>query len=300
MQSPTGQMHSGFPSVNPQGTGFPPQMPPGSGPSPAFPNGAVANSMQPPSSTSRPGSSHHFLAGQNLQSLNPQQRQQLMLMQQQRMGGMGTPQRPNVQGFPYQQHSPQHGSPPGFPDNSGDQQGIQLPGSSVPGIAKSSRSPSLPGPSPVKGQGSFGPESYPQAMAMATGQHLALHQTQMSSMALQQGQINQQVPNQGWPPTMNNMGVGMNPNAYQMNATGALAQQAAGAQMFVNPNTLAMGSSQPPNAGPGWPPAQAMQNAGSPVPNLHDSAASRRTSATPGPGVAQIPQFEGNPYPQWS
>lgn len=324
-QSPvvnSGGMSQGFPpSVNPQGQNFPSQMPQG-GPNPSpYPNGIAANSMQPPASTSRPGSSHPVLASQNyqnLQSLTPQQRQQLFLMQQQRMGGMGTPQRPVMQGGQYTQQFMQHGSPTGFPEGAGDQQvnpGMAFPGSNVPGIAKSNRSPSVPISSPVKGQGSFGPEGFPQGMAMTTGQHLPLQQTQLSQMALQQGQINnQQVPNQGWPPNMNSMNMGMNPSAFQLNAAGGgvpgqqqqqqQVQQSGGASMYVNPSSLGMGQQQAMATGPGpgpggWPPQQI--SAGSPAP--HDPTGSRRASATPGPGQMQPPPpFDhSNPYPsQWT
>jgi hypothetical protein len=309
-QSPvvaSGQMHPGFtPSINPQASSFPPQIPPGSGPSPSYPNGVASSSMQPPPSTPRPGSSHHGLAAQNLQNLTLQQRQQLFLMQQQRMGGMSTPQRPNPQGYPYQQQSPQHGSPTGFPDGSGEHQttsGLPQPGPSVPGIAKSSRSPSVPIPSPVKGQGPFGPESYPQAIAMTTGQHLPLQQSQLSQMALQQSQVsNQQVPNQGWPMNMNSMAMGMNPAAFQLNTGSTPGQQPSGVPMYVNPNSLGIGTGQqPPNSIPGgWPSTQQMHSAGSPAPSTHDLTASRRASATPAPGTVQMahPQFESNPFTQ--
>lgn len=302
----SGGINVGFPpGTNPQAQVFPHQM----SPSAPYPNGVAPNSMQPPASTSRPGSSHHALAHQNLRNLTPQQQQQLILIQQQqRMGGMGTPQRTNP-GFQYQQQSPQHHSPQMFPDGSGEQQAnpvLSIPGSSVPGIAKSSRSPSVPTSSPVKGQGSFGPDGFSQtqSMAITSGQHLPLQPTQMSQMALQQGQVNNQhVSNQPWPPNMNNAGMGMNPSAFQLNTVNPIGQQQpGGAPMYMNPSAVGQ-QGMNTGQGPGWSP-QPIPNAGSPTPSAHDLV-SQRASATPAPNQGQMgssTQFDrSNAYPpQWT
>jgi hypothetical protein len=266
-------------------------------------NGIGSNTMQPPASTSRPGSSHPSLMAQNMQHLTPQQRQQLIMMQQQQRMAMSTPQRPTHQGGPFPQQSPQHGSPqgPGFQDMSGEHQiGQGHPG--VPGIAKSSRSPSVPMPSPVKGQGSFGAEGYPQAMMMSTGQHPPLQQNQSFQMPLQQGQPSpSQHPPPGWASNMNSVGMGMNPAAFQMNSNGTPGQpNVGGGQMFVNPGMMggAPGQQPPPGMVPSagsWPQNQPYPNAGSPASSIHDPSSSRRASATPAPGGSH---FDTNAYPQ--
>lgn len=295
--------HSGFSHV------------PGNHANTSLPDGTLSNNnMQPPASTSRPGSSHPVLSAQNMQNLTPQQRQ-LMLMhqqqQQQRMGSVNPTQMSSPQGYgqqahsPYQQHSPQHTSPTGFSDaNSEQQQQQQNPGQlppagpSVPGIARSTRSPSVPITTPVKRQTSFGHDPYHQALMNSTGQHPSLQQSQSSQPALQQGQQmaqhSQSPPNQGW---SGNMNMGMNPAAFQLNSNNA----SSGIPMYINPSALGGGGAQQPQNTGGWPPGAPQFNiAGSP--SHTDPSISRHASATPGPGMgiqAVAPHFDPVSYPQW-
>ncbi|TBU61264.1 hypothetical protein BD310DRAFT_946699 [Dichomitus squalens] len=267
--------------------------------------------MQPSFPQNAPGDPRSMMTPQQQQvlaSMNPQQRQLYLMQQQmlrggQQVGGGMNPQMMNPQQVMQermrieQQRLAQaqaqaaasgHVSPPnamGSPMVDGPQFPALRSNPGMPGIARSTRTPSDSNPSPVSGQrmsmSGQSPEDQQRAMMMQQAQ------VQQRGMAPQQQQMQagfgngNPMANQAYAAHMQQMGMGaQNPNPYGMGSppgsAGGAPSPAAGGQMYGG-----MGGQGFPGAGGG---GGGPFMAPSPSASQHDGMTpGRQTSATPAP-----------------